>query len=45
MSAGRGDDAIPVIESLIHAETDGGRKRSKKAAIYHAQLANAIMNP
>lgn len=40
---GRQDDAIPVIESLIDAETDGGKKRSKKAALYHQRLAKAYL--
>jgi tetratricopeptide (TPR) repeat protein len=41
VAAGRQDDAIPVIESLIDAETEGGRKRSRNAAVYHNSLANA----
>ncbi|MCP4602512.1 MAG: tetratricopeptide repeat protein [Proteobacteria bacterium] len=43
VSAGRQDDAIPVIESLIEAETDGGKRRSKKAAVYHHSLAKAYL--
>jgi tetratricopeptide (TPR) repeat protein len=43
VEAGRGDDAIPVIEALIDAETDGGKKRSKKAAVYHQRLAKAYL--
>ncbi|MBN2529408.1 MAG: tetratricopeptide repeat protein [Deltaproteobacteria bacterium] len=43
IDAGRSADAIPVIENLIDAETDGGRKRSKKAAVYHQKLAKALM--
>ena len=41
LAAGRQEDAIPVIESLIDAETNGGKKRSKKAAVYHQRLALA----
>jgi len=40
---GRQDEAVPVIESLIHAETDGGKKRSKKAAVFHERLAKAYI--
>ena len=29
------------LEALIDAETDGGKKRSKKAAVYHQRLAGA----
>ncbi|MCP4674274.1 MAG: tetratricopeptide repeat protein [Deltaproteobacteria bacterium] len=43
VTAGRQDDAIPVIESLIDAETNGGKKRSKKAAVYHHSLAKAYI--
>ncbi|HUT76610.1 MAG TPA: tetratricopeptide repeat protein, partial [Polyangia bacterium] len=43
IKAGRQDDAIPVIESLIDAETDGGRKRSKQAAVYQQRLAQAFL--
>jgi tetratricopeptide (TPR) repeat protein len=43
VAAGRGDDAIPVIEALIVAETDGGKKRSKTAAVYHQRLAKAYL--
>jgi tetratricopeptide (TPR) repeat protein len=41
VAAGRQDDAIPVIESLIEAETEGGKKRSRNASIYHNSLAKA----
>ncbi|MBN2802685.1 MAG: tetratricopeptide repeat protein [Deltaproteobacteria bacterium] len=41
IDAGRQDDAIPVIKDLIDAETNGGKKRSKIAAIYHQKLAKA----
>ncbi|MCP4196135.1 MAG: tetratricopeptide repeat protein, partial [Proteobacteria bacterium] len=41
VEGGRQDEAIPVIESLIDAETDGGKKRSRKAAVYHQRLAKA----
>jgi tetratricopeptide (TPR) repeat protein len=41
LNAGRQDEAIPVLESLIDAETDGGRKRSKQAATYQQRLAMA----
>ncbi|MBW2276564.1 MAG: tetratricopeptide repeat protein, partial [Deltaproteobacteria bacterium] len=41
LAAGRQDDAIPVIESLIDVETNGGKKRSKGAAVYHQRLAQA----
>jgi len=43
LSAGRQNDAIPVIESLIDVETQGGKKRSKEAAVYHQRLAKAYM--
>ncbi len=43
LAADRQGDAIPVIESLIDAETDGGKKRSKKAAVYHQRLAVAYL--
>ncbi|MBN2718541.1 MAG: tetratricopeptide repeat protein [Deltaproteobacteria bacterium] len=43
IDAGRSTDAIPVIENLIDAETNGGKKRSKKAAVYHQKLARAFM--
>ncbi len=41
--ADRQDDAIPVIESLIDAETGGGKRRSKEAAVYHHRLAEAYL--
>jgi tetratricopeptide (TPR) repeat protein len=44
IEAGRQDDAIPVIESLIDVETQGGKKRSKGAAVFHQQLAKAYMS-
>lgn len=40
---GRQGDAIPVIEALIDAETAGGKKRSKQAAVYHGRLAKAYL--
>ncbi len=40
----RQDDAIPVIEALIDAETNGGKKRSRKAAVYHHTLAKAYLS-
>jgi tetratricopeptide (TPR) repeat protein len=43
VESGRQDEAIPVIESLIDAETDGGKKRSRKAAVYHQRLAKAYL--
>jgi tetratricopeptide (TPR) repeat protein len=43
IGAGRQDDAIPVIESLIDVETQGGKKRAKGAAVYHQRLAQAYM--
>jgi tetratricopeptide (TPR) repeat protein len=43
VDSGRQDDAIPVIESLIDAETAGGKKRSRKAAVYHQRLAKAYL--
>jgi tetratricopeptide (TPR) repeat protein len=43
VNSGRQDEAIPVIESLIDAETDGGKKRSRKAAVYHQRLATAYL--
>ena len=43
IDAGRSADAIPVMENLIDAETRGGKKRSKKAAVYHQKLARAFM--
>ena len=43
VAAGRGDEAIPVVEALIAAETDGGKKRSKTAAAYHQKLAQAYL--
>ncbi|MDJ0765180.1 MAG: tetratricopeptide repeat protein [Myxococcota bacterium] len=44
IAAKRQDDAIPVIESLIDAETNGGRKRSRNAAVYHHRLAQAYLS-
>ncbi len=44
IAAGRQEDAIPVIEALIDAETQGGAKRSKKAAVYHHRLAKAYLS-
>ncbi|MBN2342252.1 MAG: tetratricopeptide repeat protein [Deltaproteobacteria bacterium] len=41
--AGQSDKAIPVMEDLIDAETNGGRKRSKTAAAYHEKLAKALL--
>jgi tetratricopeptide (TPR) repeat protein len=43
LAADRQSEAIPVIEALIDAETQGGRKRSKKAAVYHQRLAQAYL--
>lgn len=43
IESGNGDKAIPVMESLIDAETNGGRKRSKTAAVYHQKLAKALL--
>jgi golgin subfamily B member 1 len=43
VAAGRGDEAIPVVEALIAAETEGGKKRSKQAAAYHQKLAKAYL--
>jgi len=43
IDAGRQDDAIPVIEALINAETDGGKRRSKGAAVFHQRLAKAYL--
>jgi len=42
VDAGRQDDAIPVIRDLIDAETNGGKKRTKTAAVYHQKLARAF---
>jgi tetratricopeptide (TPR) repeat protein len=42
--AGRENDAIPVMEALIRAETDGGKKRTKQAAVYHQRLAAAYLS-
>ena len=42
IAANRNEDAIPVIESLIDAETEGGKRRTKPAAIYHGRLARAF---
>ncbi|NLN63539.1 MAG: tetratricopeptide repeat protein [Myxococcales bacterium] len=42
IAANRNEDAIPVIESLIDAETEGGKRRTKTAAIYHGRLARAF---
>ncbi len=44
IAAGREDEAIPVIESLIEAETLGGKRRSKGAAVYHQRLAKAYLS-
>ncbi|MDD5308374.1 MAG: hypothetical protein PHU25_13720 [Deltaproteobacteria bacterium] len=44
VAAGRESDAIPVIESLVAAETEGGKKRSKQAAVYHQRLAKAYLS-
>lgn len=44
IEAGRQDDAIPVIEALIDAETDGGKRRSKGAAVFHQRLARAYLS-
>jgi golgin subfamily B member 1 len=41
---GREQEAIPVIEALIDAETEGGRKRTKQAAVYHQRLATAYIS-
>jgi tetratricopeptide (TPR) repeat protein len=43
LAAGRQNDAIPVIEALVDAETQGGKKRSKQAAVYHQRLAQAYL--
>lgn len=43
IEAGRSGEAIPVIENLIDVETNGGRKRSKTAAVYHQKLAKALL--
>jgi golgin subfamily B member 1 len=42
--AGRESDVIPVMEALIDAETAGGKKRSKQAAVYHQRLAAAYLS-
>jgi tetratricopeptide (TPR) repeat protein len=41
VGAGQQDRAVPVLEALIDAETEGGKRRSKQAAIYHQRLALA----
>jgi len=41
LKAGREMDAVPVLEKLIEEETQGGKKRSKKAAVYLHRLAKA----
>jgi golgin subfamily B member 1 len=43
IDAGRQDDAIPVMENLIAAETHDGKRRSKAAASYYQKLARAFM--
>lgn len=42
--SGRENEAIPVMEALIDAETAGGKKRSKQAAVYHQRLAAAYLS-
>ncbi|MCU0665202.1 MAG: tetratricopeptide repeat protein [Myxococcota bacterium] len=41
VGAGQQDRAVSVLEALIEAETEGGKKRSKQAAVYHQRLALA----
>ncbi len=42
--SGAESEAIPVMEALIEAETAGGKKRSKQAAVYHQRLASAYLS-
>jgi tetratricopeptide (TPR) repeat protein len=44
VNAGQQQAAIPVIEALIEAESKGGKRKSKQAAVYHHQLAKAYLS-